>query len=133
MNALEQIDKLIESVRGLINLPGRVNYITPKYREFHDALTLFVYENLLDKTEEWDKISCNLIYKSTQYMNTTEANTILLCLESLKRILLSKRYEQFWDYIHPQIITIAKDRFYNNEFADAIEASFKEINNRLKK
>lgn len=133
MTALEQIDKLIESVRELINLPGRVNYITPKYRNFHDAMTSFVYENHLDKTEEWEKISCNLIYKSTQCMNTAEANIILLCLESVKRILLSKKHEQFWDYIHPRIITIAKDRFYNNEYADAIEASFKEINNRLKK
>lgn len=133
MNALEQIDRLIESVRTLVKIPGRVIYTTPEYREFHDTITQFIYENHLDKTEEWEKISDKLVYTPTQYMDIREANMILLCLESIKRILLSEKYEQFWHYIHPKITEITKDRFYNGKYADAIEAAFKEVNVRVKK
>lgn len=38
-----------------------------------------------------------------------------------------------WDNIHPQIITVAKARFDNGHYADAVEAAFKEINTRVKK
>lgn len=128
MTALEQADNLIESVWRLIKLPNRVAYITPEYREFQDTITPFIYENHLDTTEEWETISNNLVYTSIQYMTRKEADIILLCLERIKRILLFKKYEQFWDYIHPKIVNVTKDRFYNGKYADAIEASFKEIN-----
>ena len=39
----------------------------------------------------------------------------------------------FWDNIHPQIISVAKSRFDNGHYADAVEAAFKEINARVKK
>ena len=38
-----------------------------------------------------------------------------------------------WDNIHPQIISVAKGRFDNGHYADAVEAAFKEINMRVKK
>lgn len=38
-----------------------------------------------------------------------------------------------WDNIHPQIISIAKGRFDDGHYADAVEAAFKEINTRVKK
>lgn len=39
----------------------------------------------------------------------------------------------FWDNIHSQIICVAKSRFENGHYADAVEAAFKEINVRVKK
>ena len=66
-------------------------------------------------------------------MVTKEADTILLCLESLKCVLLKKTYEPFWQYIHPNIYSVAKDRFAGELYADSIEAAFKEINSRVKR
>lgn len=66
-------------------------------------------------------------------MDSNEANRILVCLENIKRLLLSRKYEQFWEYIHPKIEGVARSRFYSEMYADAIEASFKEINSRVKK
>lgn len=132
MTALEQIDKLIESVRGLIKIPGNPKYEHPLYRGFHDTLTVFIYENHLEENKHWAEISKNLMYQSDQYMDLGEANSILVSLENIKRILLSQKYEQFWEYIHPKIEAVARDRFYNGMYADAIESSFKEINNRVK-
>lgn len=37
-----------------------------------------------------------------------------------------------WDNIHPQIISVAKSRFNDGHYADAVEAAFKEINVRVK-
>lgn len=133
MTVIKEIDELISSVRSFFALPGNPKFTTPQYREFHDNLTDFIYRNQLDKDENWDTISQNLIYKSTQFMTSNEANKILICLENLKRLLLYHKYEQFWKYIHPKIEGVARSRFYSGMYADAIEASFKEINNRVKK
>lgn len=38
-----------------------------------------------------------------------------------------------WDNMHPQIISVAKGRFNDGHYADAVEAAFKEINTRVKK
>lgn len=37
-----------------------------------------------------------------------------------------------WSFINPAIRTVAKPRFDNGHYADAVEASFKEINGRIK-
>ena len=37
-----------------------------------------------------------------------------------------------WDSIHPQIIAVAKERFEDGHYADAVEAAFKELNTRVK-
>lgn len=47
MTAIEEIDKLISSVRNFFTLPGSPKFITPQYREFHDNLTDFIYRNHL--------------------------------------------------------------------------------------
>lgn len=132
MDAVKELDSLIEMMRDLLEMPGNPGYKTPEYRKFHEKLTHFIFRNHLDETEEWNVIHQNLIYKSTQYMVTKEADTILLCLESLKCVLLKKAYEPFWQYIHPNIYSVAKDRFAGELYADSIEAAFKEINSRVK-
>ena len=133
MDAVKELDLLIEMMRDLLEMPGNPGYKTPEYREFHEKLTHFIFRNHLDETEEWNVIHQYLIYKSTQYMVTKEADTILLCLESLKCVLLKKTYEPFWQYIHPNIYSVAKDRFAGELYADSIEAAFKEINSRVKR
>lgn len=132
MTVIEEIDGLINSVRSFFALSNNPKFTTPQYREFHDNLTDFIYRNHLDKDENWNTISQNLVYQSSQFMTSGEANRILVCLENIKRLLLSQKYEQFWGYIHPKIEGVAKSRFYNGMYADAIEASFKEINCRMK-
>lgn len=38
-----------------------------------------------------------------------------------------------WNVIHPQIILVSKERFEVEQYADAVEAAFKTINNSVKK
>lgn len=39
----------------------------------------------------------------------------------------------FWSVIHPSIISIAKKKFEDGHYADAVESAFKEINSRVQK
>lgn len=39
---------------------------------------------------------------------------------------------EFWSFLHPTVISIAKPRFESGHFADAVEAVLKELNSRIK-
>ena len=126
------IDELKDEFIKLYEVP-RFKFNTPVYKQVHDAITEFIYENHLENTEEWQKISDNLLYRSSQYMTRQEADTIVSNLELLKRKILSRQNEEFWKYIHPHIKNIVFDKFTSCQYADSVEAAFKEINSRLKK
>ena len=91
MNAIQEVDSLIATVRELLKNPGRTGCTTPLYREFHDKLTTFIYRYHLDDTEEWKTIKVNLIYRFNDYMVTGEADRILFQLENIKRLLLTRK------------------------------------------
>ena len=133
MDAVQEVDSLIGMVRTLLCNSGQPRFITPEYREFHDRLTDFIYRNHLDETEDWAVIQMNLIYRSNQVMVPGEADTILVRLENIKRMLLKNAHEPFWLYIHPQIYGVAKEKFASGLYADSIESAFKEINSRVKR
>lgn len=133
MNAIQEVDSLTKMVRELQKRPERIECTTPQYRDFHDKLTTFIYQHHFDETEEWKIIKNNLIYRLNDYMVTGEADRILVQLENIKRLLLTRKYESFWKYIHPEISKVTKDRFAGELYADSIEAAFKEINSRIKK
>ena len=133
MNAIQEVDTLIGMVRELLKSPVHPRHTTPQYREFHDKLTPFIYRNHLDETEEWRIIKANLIYSINDYMVAGEADRILIQLEKIKQLLLTRKHEPFWKYIHPEICKVTKDRFAGELYADSIEAAFKEINSRIKK
>jgi len=42
-------------------------------------------------------------------------------------------YHDFWDLIHPEIIVVAKKKFEDGHYADAVESSLKEIEVRVRK
>ena len=109
------------------------DFNTPIYKNIHNQITEFIYENHLEDTDEWKKISENLLYKSTQYMTRQEADVIVFNLELLKRKLLSRQYDGFERYLHPIIKQVSFNKFNNHQYADSVESAFKEINSRLKK
>ena len=126
------IDELKEEFLKLYDAP-RFRFNTPIYKQVHDNITSFIYENHLEHTEEWRCISDNLLYKSSQFMTTSEADIIMQNLELLKRKILSRQNELFWTYVHPEIKNLVFSKFNSCQYADSVEAAFKEINSRLKK
>lgn len=126
------IDELKDEFIKLYDAP-KFRFNTPIYKQVHDNITKFIFENHLDNTEEWKKISDNLLYVSNQFMTTSEANIIMYNLELLKRKILLRDNEPFWKYIHPDIKNIVFAKFNSCQYADSVETAFKEINSRLKK
>jgi len=53
--------------------------------------------------------------------------------EYLSKNTNDERRTYDWDLIHPIINRVARSRFESQHFADAVEASFKEVNNIIKK
>lgn len=43
MDAVKELDSLIEMMRDLLEMPGNPGYKTPEYREFHEKLTHFFF------------------------------------------------------------------------------------------
>ena len=71
---------LIKQLKDLYDSKEKITFKLPAYEVFHERLTTFIYENHFEKTKEWEIISGNLLYKSSQYMIRSEADNILLNL-----------------------------------------------------
>lgn len=125
------IDSIINQLKSLFHVKVRFN--TTEYEKFHNELTQFIYENHFQDTDEWNIISKNLVYKSTQYMSESEANIILTQLDLLKRKILSREYKISWKYIHPQIVQVSKKLFIEGNYSESSENAFKEIASRVRK
>lgn len=127
------IDQIITEFKGLYSYSSAVRFNTPIYEKVHKDITEFIYKNHFEDTEEWRKISANLLYKSNQRMIVSEADIIVVQLEKIKRRVLAQENEAFWGYIHPKIKILVFDKFIGKHYADSVETAFKEINFRLKK
>lgn len=108
-------------------------YILPEYNTFHKELSEFIYANHLDNTKEWHLISSNLIYTPSQYMVKQEGDIILKQLESLRRIILKKKYTFEWNLIHPDILRVSENLYLDGHYANAACDAFIEMNVRVKK
>ncbi len=58
-------------------------------------------------------------------------NKTIGVLQSKEEISKSVK-DNIWSIMHPEIIRVAKQRFESEQYADAVEAAFKEINTRVK-
>ena len=129
------IDSLIEQVRALIRYQGHVYYDTLIYDKFRKELQEFIFSNHFDKTEHWDFIQSNLIWKSCQFLVNEEADNIITGLENIKLKMLERKNgykEPFWEYVHPLIINVSQKLFIDGHYADSVESALKSINSRLK-
>lgn len=129
------IDALISEMKSLYNVKGdkAVRFDLPDYESFHKNMLSFIYGNHFENTKEWEVISKNLVFTSRQYMVRSEADIILIQLDLLKRRVLAKENEGFWSYIHPLIYQVSEERFHGGFYADAVEATLKEVNSRVKR
>lgn len=62
------IDDLISEMKSLYHVQGTIRFCHPAYEKFHQDLMDFIYGNHFENTHEWEIISQNLVYKSTQFM-----------------------------------------------------------------
>ena len=148
----EQLNKciqVVDSVRNMINvqrIPSSAISYNDIYSALYQLVPLIPEECHIFRDRLRDKILPNLKISDLISVNqfgqqlVTPQNGInpYSFGEVIATITYLKGYDNnnsssIWDNIHPQIISVAKGRFDNGHYADAVEAAFKEINTRVKK
>lgn len=127
------IENLRMQLKGLYKMEARITFDLPEYEAFSHDLREFIYENHFENTPEWEAISDNLVFRSSEVFVRNEADNIIVELEKLHRRLLAQHNEGFWSYIHPETAAVSQQKLIDGHYADSVESAFKEINSRLKR
>lgn len=148
----EQLNKciqVVDSVRNMINvrrIPSNAISYNDLYSVLYQLIPLIPEEYHIFRDRLRDKILPNL--KTSDLISVNQFGQQLVTPQnginpySFGEVIATVTYlneygnknsSSIWDNIHPQIIFVAKGRFDNGHYADAVEAAFKEINTRVKK
>ena len=117
------------------------------YNALYDLVPLIPKESRIFRDRLRDKILPNLKLQDIVSINpfgqklVTPQNGInpfvfgqvIATIAYLNEFAGSKEIAPIWNVIHPQIVSVAKSRYDDGYYADAVEAAFKEINSRVKK
>ena len=145
---LEVCKQIIDHIRNMINMqhiPSNNISYTELYNELYKLIPLIPVEYKVFSDRLRDKILPNLKMPDFISVNqfgqqlSTPQNGInpYLFGEVIATIAYLNGYSNnnsssIRDNIHPQIASVAKERFDVGHYADAVEAAFKEINVRVK-
>lgn len=145
---LEVCKQIIDRIRHMINIQhiqsNNISY-NELYNELYKLIPLIPVEYKLFRDRLRDKILPNL--KMPDFISVNQFGQQLSTPQnginpySFGEVIATITYlngysnhsaSSIWDNIHPQIISIAKSRFDDGHYADAVEAAFKEVNARVK-
>ena len=147
----EQLNKciqVVDSVRNMINvrrIPSNAISYNDLYSALYQLIPLIPEEYHIFRDRLRDKILPNL--KTSDLISVNQFGQQLVTPQnginpySFGEVIATVTYlngysnnnsSSFWDNIHPQIVSVAKGRFDDSYYADAVEAAFKEVNTRVK-
>ena len=147
----EQLNKciqVVDSVRNMINvrrIPSNAVSYNDLYGALYQLIPLIPEEDHIFRDRLRDKILPNL--KTSDLISVNQFGQQLVTPQnginpySFGEVIATVTYlngysnnnsSSIWDNIHPQIASVAKERFDVGHYADAVEAAFKEINVRVK-
>ena len=147
----EQLNKciqVVDSVRNMINvrrIPSNAISYNDLYSALYQLIPLIPEEYHIFRDKLRDKILPNL--KTSDLISVNQFGQQLVTPQnginpySFGEVIATITYlneysnnrsSTIWDSIHPLIISVAKGRFDNGHYADAVEAAFKEVNTRVK-
>ena len=147
----EQLNKciqVVDSVRNMINvrrIPSNAISYNDLYSALYQLIPLIPEEYHIFRDRLRDKILPNL--KTSDLISVNQFGQQLVTPQnginpySFGEVIATVTYLNgysnnnslsFWDNIHPQIVSVAKGRFDDSYYADAVEAALKEVNTRVK-
>lgn len=87
-----------------------------------------------DSEKEFPVIACRIFkLKDDLFYNSGKINIITFWrIFDLLQILKEQKIMSMWQYIHPDIELVSKQKFLDGHYADAVESAFKEVNKRIK-
>ena len=113
--------------RGVIDdhLTGKINAL----RAFCQDLG---WAELVAKLKDMTPLQCNAV-ESLDFVKSFVIPEARRLLEVSDIDAPVTPTQWFWDFVHPRIRALARPRFESGFFGDAVEASFKEVNDSVKR
>lgn len=110
-----------------------VPLIPEEYRIFRDRIRDIILPNLKLKDIVYFNQFGQELITSQNGINPYSYGEVIATIDYLSALGINNETSSIWDNIHHQILSVAKNRFNDGYYADAVEAAFKEINLRVKK
>jgi uncharacterized protein (TIGR02391 family) len=108
------------------------NVLTGKINSLRAFCQLLGWSELVAQLQDMTPLQGNAIESLTMIQN--------FVIPEVRRQLAATDIEQpqsptqwFWEFVHPRICALARPRFEAGFFGDAVEASFKEVNDAVKR
>jgi uncharacterized protein (TIGR02391 family) len=119
-------------------------YSDPEPQGYYDTFLTGLINSLLAfcQTLGWSELIAHLRDMTPLRGNAVESLETLqrFVVPEARRLLAASDIETpqspnqwFWEFVHPRICALARPRFEAGFFGDAVEASFKEINDAVKR
>ena len=145
---LNECMQTIDRVRNMINIqhiPSNAISCNELYNALYQLIPLIPQEYCIFRDRLRDKILPNLKTPDLIFMdeqgrpfsrpqngiNPYSFGEVIATITYLNGSS-NNNPSSIWDNIHPQIVSVAKGRFDDSYYADAVEAAFKEVNTRVK-
>lgn len=146
---MAKCQQVINNICGMINLQhipsSNINY-KELYDVLYDLIPLIpeeyaIFRNrlrdlILPKLKLQDALSINSYGQQIAIpqngINPYLFGEVIATIDYFSECYHKNHTTSMWETIHPQIIVVAKCRFNDGYYADAVEAAFKEINSRVK-
>lgn len=125
--------QLISIVRDILNAAGtgyNIQDINGLYGQYYQELEKRLAQEGRDNPNSFSDLWEFYKYWTENGMNTYASRRAYVA--GIYKTDVQKKQFEIWTLIHPEIVEIARSRFDNKHYADAVEASFKEINSRIK-
>lgn len=144
----EQLTTCKRMIEEFLQTPSHVPgyYITNIVEEVNLLIKLLPKELEMFKQRLNAKILPNIIVRSAGYnqfgqivpninmgLSPVKLGELIATLDYIDKSADSSMGGIDWNIIHPLIVKVSKERFEVEQYADAVEAAFKTINNSVKK
>ena len=122
-SSINEINKVANAVFDFSKMPHYRPYVT-------SSCSALIYDWVMTLSEQPIDEKSKLRLLDEFIDNLTPADSPLRSLTRFTDV--SRGSANFWSIIHPAIVVVAKSKFEDGYFADAVESALKEVNKRIK-
>lgn len=123
-----ELSAIIKETLVAVGTGLKIDDVNEQYRVIHKELDRRYQEQNLHHPNPFSNL-----WDFYDYWKENNLSTYAARRSYIRKLYDTKDdHDSFWEDVHPVIRDVAKSRFDSHHHADAVEASFKEINSRIK-
>lgn len=128
-------NELVSIIKDTLTAVGTgylINNVNEQYKIIYDELDKRLNAQKISNPNNFDDL-----WEFYNYWGKNDLNTYASRRSFVRNLYKVQSMESgpssdVWSTLHPVIVSVAKSRFDSGHYADAVEASYKEINSRIK-